>query len=173
MSVARELAQIARSRTYEHLPSDVIHQTKRVVLDTLGCALGGFDSVASRILVQMIQEAEAKPESTIFGSGAKTSSSNAILANGAMVRYLDYNDTAFIIQGETYRTGYHPSEVIPGILAVAERQHLNGQDVIAAINLAYDLSLGFLQGVQGQGMEKKDGTVTREAPTSCPSFSAR
>jgi 2-methylcitrate dehydratase len=155
VSVARELAQIARSRTYEHLPFDVIHQTKRVVLDTLGCALGGFDSEASRILVQMVQETEAKPESTVFGSGIKTSSTNAILANGAMVRYLDYNDTAFIIQGETYRTGYHPSEVIPGILAVAERQHLSGQDVIAAINLAYDLSLGFLQGVQGQGIEKK------------------
>jgi len=72
-----------------------------------------------------------------------------------MVRYLDFNDTAFILQGETYRTGYHPSEVIPPILALGERQHLSGEDVITTINLGYDLSLAFLEGVVGPGMEKR------------------
>jgi len=72
-----------------------------------------------------------------------------------MVRYLDYNDTAFILQGETYRTGYHPSEVIPPILAVAEREHLSGRDVVTAIVVGYDLSLSFLEGVLGSGMEKR------------------
>jgi 2-methylcitrate dehydratase len=72
-----------------------------------------------------------------------------------MVRYLDYNDTAFIIQGETYRTGYHPSEVIPLILALGERQHVPGKSIITAINVGYDLSLAFLEGVVGKGMEKR------------------
>lgn len=155
MNVARELANIGQKRRYEDLPADVVHQTKRLVLDTLGCAMGGFSSQASQILLKVIEESGTKPESTVFGSGLKTSCQNAVLANGSMVRYLDYNDTAFIIQGETYRTGYHPSEVIPGILAVAEHEGLSGRDVITAINLAYDLSLCFLEGVQGPGMEKK------------------
>ena len=39
MAVARELAKSANSLIFEDLPSDVIHQTERLVLDTLGCAI--------------------------------------------------------------------------------------------------------------------------------------
>lgn len=85
----------------------------------------------------------------------RTSCANAALANGAMVRYLDFNDTAFIIDGETYRTGYHPSEIIPAILAVGEREHVSGQEALCAIVLGYELSMAFLKGVRGGGMEKK------------------
>jgi 2-methylcitrate dehydratase len=155
MGVARELAKHAASLTFQDLPPDVIHQTKRIMLDTLGCAIGGYDSEANRAIQELIRELKHPEESTIFGSGLKTSCLNAVLANGAMVRYLDYNDTAFILQGETYRTGYHPSEVIPPILALAERQHLSGKDVITAIVLGYDLSISFLEGVIGLGMERK------------------
>ncbi len=118
MSVARELAKYVATLTFQDLPPDVIHQTKRVVLDTLGCAIGGYDSEASRAIQELIKELDHPEEATVFGSGLRTSCLNAAFANGAMVRYLDYNDTAFILQGETYRTGYHPSEVIPPILAL-------------------------------------------------------
>ena len=155
MSVARELAKYVASLTFQDLPADVIHQTKRVVLDTLGCAIGGYDSEATRAIQELIKELGHPGEATVFGSGSRTSCLNAAFANGAMVRYLDYNDTAFIIQGDTYRTGYHPSEVIPPILALGERQHLSGKDVVTPIVLGYDLSLAFLEGVVGPGMEKR------------------
>lgn len=155
MTVARELARYAMTLTFDDLPSDVIHQTKRVLLDTLGCAIGGYASEASQVVHKLIKELSHPAESTIFGSGLKTSCLNATLANGAMVRYLDYNDAAFFFQGETYRTGYHPSEVIPPILALGERQHLSGKDVITAIVMGYDLSLSFFEGVVGPEMEKR------------------
>jgi len=155
MSVARKLAEQVKAFRFEEIPSEVVHQTKRLLLDTLGCALGGYASDASKIIQQYIEESGHPPEATVVGSGIRTSCPNAALANGAMVRYLDYNDTAFILQGETYRTGYHPSEVIAPILALCERKHLSGKDAITAINLGYDLSLAFLEGVRGPGMEKR------------------
>ena len=127
MSVARELAKKVRDFKFSDIPTDVIHQTKRMMLDTLGCAIGGYESEASRTIQEFIKEAGHPAESTVFGSGIRTSCLNATLANGAMVRYLDYNDTAFILQGETYRTGYHPSEVIPPVLALGEKHHLSGK----------------------------------------------
>jgi 2-methylcitrate dehydratase len=155
MGLARELAKYAMEVRYPDFPSEVVHQTKRVLLDTLGCAIGAFGSDASRALEAFIRESGHPGEATVFGSGLKTSAMNATLANGALVRYLDYNDTAFILQGETYRTGYHPSEVIPLILALGEREHLSGKEVIAAMVAGYDLSLSFLEAVTGPGMEKK------------------
>jgi len=155
MSIARTLARQVVHFGFQDLPPDVIHQTKRVMLDTLGCAIGGYDNDASRAIQDLIKEMGDREEATVFGTGLRTSCMNAALVNGAMVRYLDYNDTAFILQGKTYRTGYHPSEVIPPVLALAERQHLGGKDVITAIVMGYDLSLGFLEGVVGPGMEKR------------------
>ncbi len=155
MSTAQKLAQYVINLRFQDLPPDVIHQTKRVMLDTLGCAIGGYASEASQTIQELIKELGHLEETTVFGSGLKTSCLNAALVNGVMVRYLDYNDTAFIIQGETYRTGYHPSEIIPGILALGERQRLSGKEVIAAIVAGYDLSLCFLEAVRGPGMEKK------------------
>ena len=155
MSVALELAKQVESIGYEDLPAEVIHQTKRLILDTLGCAFGGYESSASMIFQEVVRELGHPEEATIIGSGLRTSCQNAALVNGAMVRYLDYNDTAFILQGETYRTGYHPSEVIPSILALGEREKSSGKDVITSINVAYDLSIAFLESVIGQGLEKK------------------
>ncbi|MFC1669623.1 MmgE/PrpD family protein [Spirochaetota bacterium] len=155
MSVAKELAKYAIDLKFEDLPQEVIHQTKRVMLDTIGCAIGGYSSDASQMIQKTVTELGGKEESTVIGSGIKTSCLNAALANGAMVRYLDYNDTAFIIQGETYRTGYHPSEIMPPVLSVCERDNLPGKDAITAIVAGYDLSLSFLEGVTGTGMEKK------------------
>jgi 2-methylcitrate dehydratase len=155
MGIAGELAGYANDLTFQELPSDVIHQTKRVVLDTLGCAIGASESEACQAILEFVKELRHPAEATVFGSGLRTSCLNAAFINGAMVRYLDYNDTAFILQGETYRTGYHPSEVIAPILALAEWKHSSGQDVITATVLGYDLSLGFLEGVTGPGMEKK------------------
>jgi len=155
MTVARELARYAASMTFGDIPADVVHQTKRVMLDTLGCAIGGYASEANRAIEALIRDLNHPGEASVFGSGMRTSCLNAAFANGAMVRYLDYNDTAFILQGETYRTGYHPSEIIPPVLAVAERQRLSGREVITAIVMGYDLSLAFLEGVTGPGMEKR------------------
>jgi 2-methylcitrate dehydratase len=155
MGVARDLSKYSLEFTFQDLPPDVIHQTKRVMLDTLGCAFGGYDSEANLAIQELIKALAHPPEATVFGSGLQTSCLNATLANGAMVRYLDYNDAAFFFQGETYRTGYHPSEVIPPILALGERQHLSGSEVITAIVLGYDLSLSFFEGVVGPEMEKR------------------
>jgi 2-methylcitrate dehydratase len=155
MSVAQALSKYALAFTFQHLPPDVIHYTKRFVLDTLGCAIGGYSSEASRIIQEVIKELGGPQEATVIGSGIKTSCLNAILANGAMVRYLDYNDAVAIKRGQTYRVGYHPSEVIPPILALGERQHLPGADVITAIVLGYELSYRFLDSIIGLEMEQR------------------
>ncbi len=153
--IATELAKYAASFDYRDLPQDVIHHAKRVMLDTLACAIGGYDSDAARTMEAYIRELNHPGEATVYGSGFRTSPMNAVLINGAMVRYLDYNDTAVIYQKDRYRSGFHPSEMLPGILAVGEGQHASGPDVIAAIVMGYDLSLAFLEGVLGTELEDK------------------
>ncbi len=106
--VARRLAEYAIGLNYESLPQEVVKQAKRAVLDLLGCAIGGYGSEASRIVLQFIKEIGGTPESTIIGNGLKNSCLNAVLANGAMARYLDYNDCYRVIVKGAKGQGSHP-----------------------------------------------------------------
>jgi 2-methylcitrate dehydratase PrpD len=139
--VAQQLAEEVIRFKFRDLPPEVVHQAKRLVLDTLGCAIGGYSTDASRIMREVITDLDGPKEATVVGSGMRTSCLNATLANGVMVRCLDYND-AVVMETETgERMGYHPSEVIPGILALGEREHLTGKETLTAIAII-DRQLG-------------------------------
>jgi 2-methylcitrate dehydratase len=154
-TIAEHLAAEAKKLTFRELPPEVVRQAKRSVLDTLGVGFGGYLSEPSQSIQRLIKEMKEPGESTVFGSGLKTSCLYATLANGVMVRYLDYMDRTFLTKEARDNLGHH-GESIPPILAVAERQHSSGQEVITAIVLAYELlskvsdSLGGDHGVLGK-----------------------
>ena len=140
MTVSSELARQAREMSFEDLPSDVVHEAKRRLMDTLGCALGGYLGASSQAIVRMVRVLGGAPEATVIGSGFRTSCASAALANGVMVRYTEFMDEGFAKSaGVWVRAWSHPGEVIPGILAVGERQHSTGKDVITATVLGYEL----------------------------------
>ncbi len=137
-TVSEKLSKFAVNLNYDDLPKEVVEYTKRLVLDTLGCALGAYLEEPSEIVRGVLNEIGGTPESTIIGSGIKTSCPNATLVNGVMTRYLDYNDTYI---GIDYA---HPSENIATALAVGERQHASGKEVITATVLGYDCHQRFV-----------------------------
>src|SRR5512139_3342984 len=143
MTIARDLAKYALGIKYEDLPKEVIHEAKKVVLDAVGCAIGAFPSQTSKIIQNIIKELGGPKESTVIGSGLRTSCLNALLANSVMVRYLDFNDGYLKIVGSR-TSGSHPSDMLSSILALSERQHSNGRAVIEAIVTGYELSARFM-----------------------------
>ena len=48
-TIAERLSSYATSLRYPDLPAEVVHQAKRLIIDTLGCALGGYTSEPSKI----------------------------------------------------------------------------------------------------------------------------
>jgi 2-methylcitrate dehydratase len=133
VTASRAMSRFAYNLRYEDLSPEVIRYSKQLILDTLGVALGGYLSEPSFITRNLIKELGGRPESTIIGSGDKTSSSLAALANGVMVRYLDFSDV--YIGSEDV---CHPSENIPVALSVAEREHSTGKNLLLAIYLGYE-----------------------------------
>ena len=65
MTLARQLAEYASRLTFGDLSSDVVHQTKRVLLDTLGCAIGGYDSEAREAIEAYIRESILNPAAKV------------------------------------------------------------------------------------------------------------
>jgi len=133
--VLERLAVLVHSVRYEDLPTEVVSAVKDRILDTLGCAYGALDSDVGRAVLRMAADCGGTSQSTLIGIGTKTSAPLATLVNGSLLRYLDSNDYYFS------RDPAHPSGNIAAALAVGEREHRSGRDLIAALAAAYEIHL--------------------------------
>ena len=126
------LSDCACGLTHEKLSAEAMHQVKRTLIDTLGCGVGAFDAEPPAIARRIASRVQGNPPARIICTRQETSMDLAAFANTALIRYLDCND-AYTGRG----TG-HPSDMIPGVLAVAGAHKANGRAVITAITAAYE-----------------------------------
>jgi 2-methylcitrate dehydratase len=108
--IVERLSSYTTSLGFEDLPPDVVHQGKRLLVDTLACSLGGYTSEPSRLARAMARTIHSTQSATILWSGERTSVDLATFANGIMIRYLDYND---FNQSATVKDGGHPATHLP------------------------------------------------------------
>ena len=131
--LADRLSRYGQSLRDADVPSAVVHEVKRRILDSLGCALGAFTAPPCRIARQLAQVVAVPRGATLWGTSHRTLPDLATFANGALVRYLDFNDTYLA------KEPAHPSDNIAAILAVGEASRASGKRVIQAIALSYEV----------------------------------
>jgi 2-methylcitrate dehydratase len=131
-TLARRLAEYAHSVEFQDLAPETVHEVKRRLLDSLGCAYGAYDSEPARIGRAVGTGAECRPGASVIGVRHAALPPLAAFANGVMVRYLDLNDTYLSLEPA------HPSDNIPACIAAAEAAGADGKSLIAAIALAYE-----------------------------------
>jgi 2-methylcitrate dehydratase len=136
-TLAHQLADYACALRFEDLSKDVVHEVKRRVIDSLGCALGAWNEEPCAIARTVASDFSAKQGSTIIGTNHKAPPDWTAFANGCCIRYFDYNDTYLS------KEPAHPSDNISAALAVAETVGANGRDLITAITLAYEVQCRF------------------------------
>jgi 2-methylcitrate dehydratase len=132
-STTEYLSDYACGLTYQDLSPEAVQQVKRTLVDSLGCGVGAFDSEPASIARRIASRVQGNPPARILGTSQETSTDRAAFANTVLVRYLDCND-AYAARG----TG-HPSDMIPGVLAVADAHGAHGRSVITAITVAYEV----------------------------------
>ena len=126
------LSSYATELSYDMLPAEVVQQAKGLIVDTVGCAIGGYDSQPSRVAMEMAEMVSTSQPATVLVSGQRTTPDLAAFANGTMIRYLDFND------GYTSVDSGHPSDAIAAVLSPAEIAHADGKAFITATVLAYE-----------------------------------
>lgn len=127
------MARFAVEATYGDLSSNAVAALKIRVLDSLGCALGALSSEPLIRLRQHVADLGGKPSATCIGGG-RTAPDRAAFYNGALVRYLDFND-AFLARKEIC----HPSDNLAAVLAAAELSGAHGRDLLTALAVAYQV----------------------------------
>jgi len=134
MTLGRRIAQWVRQLRYPDLPERTVHEVKRRVIDSIATSLGAYDSHPAKVARAMAMAVnDPPPAATVWGTRHYTPAAMAAFANGAMVRYLDYNDTYLSLEPA------HPSDNIPAAVAVAQSAGKTGKDLILATVIGYEI----------------------------------
>jgi len=122
------------SKRFEDIPREVVEDTKKSILDTLGALIAGTGAPGCPEIVEQVLEWGGKAESTVLGYGKKVPVHLAALANGTMARAVDFDDV--------YEPGtaHASASLLPAALAMAERKGgLSGKEFLISMALGLDL----------------------------------
>ncbi len=124
-SCSSKLAEFVANLSIDDIPTPVVEKAKVTVLDTIGCALSGFSSPATKAALGVVEQIGGRGEASIIGFKEKTSCMNAAFVNGIMSKCYDFDGP---------QIGGHNSPImIPLTFALAERQNLSGKEVVEGI----------------------------------------
>jgi 2-methylcitrate dehydratase len=134
-SITRQMAQFALGLRYNDVPASAVRESKRFLLDSVGCALAAVPLEDMQAARRYVVGLGGAPQATVIGSGHRTNAANAALMNALLVRALDYNDIYWV------QDPSHPSDVIPAALAAGEMMHRDGRETIVGMLIAYELEM--------------------------------
>lgn len=135
-SIADQLAKFVDEASFDTLPDAVVKESKRIMLDSVGCAIGGIGLLKGKAGIEFARILGGNDDSaTIFGSAQRSSIFGAAFANGELINALDFDSVL--------PPGHVSPYVLPGAMAVAEADRASGRDLILAVAIAHEMSNRF------------------------------
>ncbi|MCC7446726.1 MAG: MmgE/PrpD family protein [Anaerolineae bacterium] len=130
-AVAR-IARYAANLTYDDLTDDVIIRARQIILDTIGTALGGYQTRLGKLAADFGAQMCPGDEASLIADGRRSTVEGAAWANGVMAKFLGMDDS--------HRTcGHVAAELVPVVLALGEQRQLSGKQLITALAVGYDV----------------------------------
>jgi 2-methylcitrate dehydratase len=134
-TITEGISRWACDLSYEDLTPEAIDAAKRFLYDTLGCALGGYQTGDVEIFMGYLREMGGEGPCTVIGAGDRMNCVSASMINALMVRAMDYNDIYW------KQDPSHPSDLLSAPLALAEQARMSGKDLILGIVLGYEITM--------------------------------
>jgi 2-methylcitrate dehydratase PrpD len=130
--ITEELADFAVETKFENLPTSIVEETKKVLMEHIGVGLAALSTDKGKLAAALGRRLGGPPESSILGLGDKVSSSTAVLTNGELMITLDYCDNMSF--------GHDGLFIIPPAMAIAESKGASGKDLILATAIGLEIS---------------------------------
>ena len=151
-NTASTLASYASNARFDDLPPAVVHETKRILLDVTGCALGALDVAKGKLAVRFARDTGGRPEASILGTSDKVGIGVAAFANAELMHGLDFCPLL--------PPGHISPFVTAAPLAAAEARQASGKSLILAVAMAHEVASRI--GVSLDAMRAKaGGTLSR------------
>ena len=134
-TITAKMSRWAESLEYKQLSQEAVYQAKRFLLDSVGCALGGYQQHDVVMALAVLNEIAGRGPATVIGTGKKLDVVSASLANALMIRCMDYNDIYW------KQDPSHPSDIFPAAMACCERAKSDGKELIVGFVLGHEFEM--------------------------------
>jgi 2-methylcitrate dehydratase PrpD len=130
-NVTRELAGFASRLAYDDLAPLLIEESKKHLLDAVGCGLHGAGLPWARSVNRWVADQEGRREATLWRQHFQGPCANVALGLGVMIHSFDFDDY--------HNAKIHPgAPVIPAALTVGESLGASGREVLTAMAAGYE-----------------------------------
>jgi 2-methylcitrate dehydratase PrpD len=131
--ISETIASFVSAARFSDLPEFVCHEMRRLILDSMGCAVAGHTTERGAIAADLARKLGGPAEAGIIGTRDKVSSANAAFANGELMNALDFDALSNV--------GRHDvPTLIAATVATAERIGASGKELVTATALALEIS---------------------------------
>ena len=134
-TVTGKMSRWAAGLEYKDISPEAVYQAKRFLLDSVGCALGGYQQHDVKIALEVLDEVAGAGLATVIGTGERMDPVSASLANALMIRCMDYNDIYW------KQDPSHPSDIFPAAIAACERAGSDGKELIVGLVLGHEFEM--------------------------------
>ena len=132
MSYTENLVDYVINAHSDTLPQEVSEQAKTFILDTLGCAIGGYCTKPGNEIVAQAKEFSGAGEASLVGDGSRVSLPFACWANSTLANLLDMDD---VFAG----TAHQANCLVPAAFGIGEAKKASGLEVIHAIVVGFEV----------------------------------
>ena len=129
----RQLARFVANLAYEDIPHHVRNLGINLLINTIGCVIGGSDLPWSRQVRETFKQPGGVAEATVLRFGDRLPVTAATFINSTFSHAFEFDD------GTPPYHGHPGTEMIPAFMAIAERDHIPGREFLATLIAAYEL----------------------------------
>ena len=153
-TVVEALADRVAGLNWGALPADVIAMSRRVVLDTIGCALHGANTEDAQPLRRAATELSAEGPCAVWGAGLTAAPGVAALLNGSHAHLRELDD----IGGG----GHAGASQVPAAFAAVELTGGTGRDLLLGVIAGHEVSSRLADGASYDVMTLRGWHTTGE-----------
>jgi 2-methylcitrate dehydratase PrpD len=137
----QQLLDFVIETNFEDLPVELVHESKRILLDCIGVAIAALNTDKGRYGTEMAKRFGVSGEASILGTADRVSCGAAAFANGELMNATDF-DPAFF-------PTHAPPAIIPASLALAESVEASGKNLVLSIALGCEVAFRLGKALRG------------------------
>lgn len=162
---------------FEDIDGETVENTKKRILDVIGCAIGGANAPNNSALIRLVKDWGGKKEAVILAHGIRVPACHAAMVNCIMCRSFDWEPLGAIIDGKSY-PGHTSGTTVPTAITLGESRGVSGRELITALVAGDDVAERVYAATEhpwNRSLENRMGT--KRGPTfdswgTMPSFGA-
>jgi 2-methylcitrate dehydratase PrpD len=141
------LSENVLNTRFENLAPEIVENTKKRILDTIGCIIGGALARDNLGLIDLIKDWGGKKEATILGYGIKAPAHLVAMANCILCRSFDWEPLVVIV-GHQRLPSHTSGTTVPTAISVGESRGTSGKELITALVAGDDLAARIFGGTE-------------------------